>query len=301
MKVFLKKLIRSTFSYDQIYKAKSLVYRTEYNRTKTLFEQVEPHSDFLNIRYLRELHNQYDPLPEYSYSKEALDKRGNKRALDLLSIIPDEKTNAFLDVGCWDGMICYHLKQMGKKPVGIDFRDEGFDRRAVADKVKLLKMDAMKMEFEDNSFDLAFSFDSFEHFSNPEKVLSELVRVVKPGGYIYLDFGPLFFSSFGLHAFVQTPVPYCQFLFSNETILKFLKEENLGTLDFDHCNGWSLKQFQELWTTYSNKLEKISYTEAGDYKHMNLIRKHAPLFKNKTTYFDDLTTGYIRALFKVKT
>ena len=46
-------------------------------------------------------------------------------------------------------------------------------------------MSAQNMKFKDNSFDFIICKDSFHHFKDPVKVLKEMYRVLKIGGYIY--------------------------------------------------------------------------------------------------------------------
>lgn len=46
---------------------------------------------------------------------------------------------------------------------------------------------ATEMPFADSQFDVIWSVYTLEHVPNPEKALSEMRRVVKDGGYIYLD------------------------------------------------------------------------------------------------------------------
>ena len=46
---------------------------------------------------------------------------------------------------------------------------------------------ATAMPFHDNEFDIAFSFYTLEHVPNPEQALREARRVVKSGGYLYLE------------------------------------------------------------------------------------------------------------------
>jgi ubiquinone/menaquinone biosynthesis C-methylase UbiE len=43
-------------------------------------------------------------------------------------------------------------------------------------------MNVHNMDFEDGTFDLVFSYDSFEHFEEPSKDFEEIIRVAKPGG-----------------------------------------------------------------------------------------------------------------------
>ena len=46
---------------------------------------------------------------------------------------------------------------------------------------------ATAMPFKDNAFDVAWSIWVLEHIPNPEAALVEIRRVVKPGGYLYLQ------------------------------------------------------------------------------------------------------------------
>jgi SAM-dependent methyltransferase len=48
--------------------------------------------------------------------------------------------------------------------------------------LRVLQMDATKMSFPDNQFDVVFSRCAFEHLSNPAAVVSEIRRVLKAGG-----------------------------------------------------------------------------------------------------------------------
>jgi len=52
-------------------------------------------------------------------------------------------------------------------------------------RLNVMKMDAESMTFPDASFDVVFSRAVFEHIANPEKVLLEVARVLRPGGVFY--------------------------------------------------------------------------------------------------------------------
>lgn len=272
--------------------------KNKYRRTKKLFESAQPDVNQLSISDLRQLRKHYSFPSEYHYSSEMLDIRGKERTDHLISIIPSKTCIKYLELGCWDGMVCYHLKKQGKKAYGIDNKGIGFDNLALSEGVDLRMMDASDLKFVGNYFDVVFSYNGFEHFSDPASVLSESYRVIKPGGYIYLGFGPLYMSPMGLHAYRKIPVPYSQHLFSRQTLLDFLQEENLGQIDFSQINGWSLIQFRNLFNSYSGKLEKVKYIENSNYNHLDLIRKYAPVFKSKTANFDDLTCRSIEVLFR---
>jgi SAM-dependent methyltransferase len=298
MLLILKKLYKYLLPKKIQKKLNLFRVKTKYNRTKKLFESSLFDSNQLSINELRRLQKKYPFPPEYGYSSEILDMRGRERADQLISLIPSITCNKYLELGCWDGMVCYYLNKHGKKAYGVDNRGTGFDKRALEGGVDLRVMDASDLKFENDCFDVVFSYDSFEHFSDPAGVLSEIYRVLRPGGYIYLEFGPLFMSPMGLHAYRQITVPYSQHLFSEQTLINFLVEENLGTLDFNHVNRWSLIQFRNLFNSYSGKLEKEKYIENSNYNHLDLVRKYAPVFKSKTANFDELTCRSIEVLFR---
>lgn len=57
------------------------------------------------------------------------------------------------------------------------------------DRLEVRWMDARRLEFPDESFDVAFSLSSFEHFGGPEDVAAasrELGRVLRPGGHAFV-------------------------------------------------------------------------------------------------------------------
>jgi SAM-dependent methyltransferase len=57
------------------------------------------------------------------------------------------------------------------------------------DRLEVRWMDARKLEFPDDSFDVVFSLSSFEHFGTPADIAAasrELGRVLRPGGHAFI-------------------------------------------------------------------------------------------------------------------
>ncbi len=279
---------------------KLLLYKSSIIKAKKILEKAPEEPFWLERDILESLQEKYPYPQEYGYDPQSLVKRGTRRARKILKLLraDKEKINTFLELGCWDGMVSCALQSMGKITTAIDKRSTGFDERAVSEGVKLLQMDATKLLFEDESFDFVFSFDTFEHFSEPELALKEAIRVVKKGGYIYLEFGPLYMSSMGLHAYRSITVPYCQFLFPKELLIDFAMVRGLKPIDFDQINEWSLEDYHKLWKQYSHKLKIVRYHEKFDTSHVDLIMKYPSCFKTKTKYFDNLIVSSIEVLFK---
>jgi SAM-dependent methyltransferase len=93
-------------------------------------------------------------------------------------------------------------KTVGRKMMGIDRAFEASLARSLGvSKLKpgrLITADATKLPFSSGAFDVIFSFSTFEHLDNPEAVMKEIARVLRPGGYAHISLH-LFSSESGAH------------------------------------------------------------------------------------------------------
>lgn len=93
------------------------------------------------------------------------------------------KPQRILVVGCGDGREAAFLAQhFDAEATGIDLGGQFEFDTSAASQATLEIMDAQCMEFPDNWFDLVYSFHALEHIPDPRKALSEMNRVLKPGG-----------------------------------------------------------------------------------------------------------------------
>jgi len=60
--------------------------------------------------------------------------------------------------------------------------------------IQLVCADVLNLPFPDSTFDVVLSGGLLEHFREPQKVLREMVRVLRPGGIFYADVVPRKFS-----------------------------------------------------------------------------------------------------------
>jgi SAM-dependent methyltransferase len=65
----------------------------------------------------------------------------------------------------------------------------------------MLRGDARWLPFRDESIASIFSIAAFEHVHDMDVALREMYRVLKPGGILYSDFGPIWSCSIGHHVF----------------------------------------------------------------------------------------------------
>lgn len=112
--------------------------------------------------------------------------RAARRLAELAAPVAGEQV---LDVGCGTGLVARHLAT-GVAPEG---RAVGIDpsapmlavaRRRSGGRAVFLEMAAEKMFFPDQSFDLITLGQSLPFVDDPDAVLAEAFRVLKPGGRI---------------------------------------------------------------------------------------------------------------------
>ena len=194
----IKKIVPKLFRYH----LKNTFRNLKTLKARRIFERAHNKPEWFEKDMIEHLQEKYPYPPTISYDSESLEKRGEYHAKIILRLLGKqrEKIHTFLELGCGAGMVSCALRRRGRVPIAIDIRP-GFDERAVRERVPFLRMDAAQLSFKDESFDFVFSLASFEHFNDPNLVLEEATRVVKIGGYIYLHFGPLYMSHFGLHAY----------------------------------------------------------------------------------------------------
>lgn len=133
-------------------------------------------------------------------SKEFKETKGRKlhpNVLDLLSLLPDTKNKRVLDIGCGRGDISLHLAKNAKEVVGIDYSKDAIHiansvkktfPHSVQKKTKFMVMNAKKLAFPTDYFDLIINIDVFEHLYHDEltKSLREMKRVLKKDGILFV-------------------------------------------------------------------------------------------------------------------
>ena len=101
--------------------------------------------------------------------------------------IPNINEKRILDVGCDLGYLLKELAKTGKSAVGVDFRHLNINP---ASGYMFVQADCHNLPFEDQSFDLVISLGMLEHVSDYELAITEMKRVMSPGGYLFLFMGP---------------------------------------------------------------------------------------------------------------
>lgn len=117
-----------------------------------------------------------------SYSK--------KKLFGELKIDPQGKTA--LEVGCGGGCLSEEIAKMGFATTGIDPSEQSV--RVAIDHAKASGLNITyvagtgeSLPYQDDSYDVVFCCDVLEHVRDLPKVVSEISRVLKPGGVVSFD------------------------------------------------------------------------------------------------------------------
>jgi len=95
-----------------------------------------------------------------------------------------------LDMGCGAGFLSNELAKAGHTVTGIDLSTSSLkvaESRDSTRTVRYLQGDVYQAPFPRESFDVVLAMDLLEHVSDPRRVLSEAVRVLRPGGLFFFN------------------------------------------------------------------------------------------------------------------
>jgi SAM-dependent methyltransferase len=115
------------------------------------------------------------------------------RASDLAERVrrllgPFTGTEAVLDAGCGTGALAFALAPHVAEVVAVDTRVDYLEagRATAPENVRFAEGDVMALPFGYASFDVACCHRVLHHVRRPELAVSELVRVSRPGGRLFI-------------------------------------------------------------------------------------------------------------------
>lgn len=102
---------------------------------------------------------------------------------EIYKYIPQNRKLKILDVGTGSGFFSYLLSDIGHEVIGIDLTESMIqEARNLRCSAKFIVMDAEKLLFKDNCFDVVISRNLTWTLPNPDNAYSEWRRVLKQGG-----------------------------------------------------------------------------------------------------------------------
>lgn len=194
------------------------------------------------------------------------------------------KDKLVLDFGCGaGGKSLYYASCGAKKVTGIEivksYKEEAeklAESLGLADKFEFVVGSATESGFQNASFDTIIMNDFMEHIADPEKVLIEARRIIKPGGRIYINFPP-YYHPFGAHLSDAVNMPWCHMFFSEKTLVDAYKDlvkdlpdgmerinfriskNEKGEEYFSYINRMTIKRFHKILNTLD--IKPVYYSE----------------------------------------
>lgn len=107
-----------------------------------------------------------------------------------LQALRSEFGGRLLDVGCGTGFIIDIAADLFDVVRGIDLTPAMLDRVQLRPNVQVFCGDAAELPFGAADFDVVSAYSFLHHLQNLAPVLSEVHRVLRPGGCLYADLEP---------------------------------------------------------------------------------------------------------------
>lgn len=137
----------------------------------------------------REFKKTLSRVPKDYYHKGVesnfLQKTWHSRKWKTLNEFLRGSKGSLLDIGCADGTTTRNIKQRHPKLkiTGVDLYDSAIKyAKSVSSDITFITADVHKLPFGNKTFNAVVAVEVLEHLHEPEQVLTEINRVLKPGG-----------------------------------------------------------------------------------------------------------------------
>lgn len=161
----------------------------------------------------------------------------------LKNFIPLEKEKVILDFGCGNGAILREMAILNPEAryIGIDVSGVALEaaKKKLPATVFYKVGDGEKFPLSDKSIDFVFSSEVLEHVYDIENALSELQRVLKPGGKILLTvpyhgfIKNILITIFAFNRHFDPAGPHIRF-FSKKTLFDLLNKFDFNVIKYGY-------------------------------------------------------------------
>ena len=178
------------------------------------------------------------------------------------------ETAKYMDIGCSSG---YMLEDVLKNypnidAYGADYYDAGLTQcHNTLPSVPLFQVDLLECPFPDSYFDAITCLNVIEHIKEDTKALSQLARILKPGGRLVVTVpaGPTLFDMYD-------EIHYHEKRYSLDNLIKNVENAGISIL---HANYFGFFIFPAFYCT--NVLNKLRFGKLSMKEKMNIVMKQA--------------------------
>ncbi len=148
------------------------------------------------------------------------------------NIITEDKKLKILNVGAGTGFTSELLSKYGEV-TSVEYENSCVEFVNANTSLHLTEGSILDLQFEDNTFDLVCAFDVVEHVEDDVKAASEMIRVAKKDGYVFISV-PAFQSLWSKH----DEINHHYRRYKKEQILSlFLKSNKLQNIYHTYFNS----------------------------------------------------------------
>lgn len=112
-------------------------------------------------------------------------QKDRKNRFDKLNFYFSGRIDNFLDVGCGEGYCLIEAEERGWKAYGVDITDNRINEAKKAG-IEFSLGTLMDVKYPNDFFDIIYMDSVLEHVTNPGEYLSEIKRILKSGGLVYI-------------------------------------------------------------------------------------------------------------------
>lgn len=91
-------------------------------------------------------------------------------------------------------------------------------------KIEFHVADAQNLNYRNNLFDLVYSQNALEHIPDPLSAIRETLRVLKPGGILYVTFDPVWTADSGSHFIDYVKEPWLHILLGDDEFCELMRK-----------------------------------------------------------------------------
>lgn len=185
------------------------------------------------------------------------DEIGSDRLKKVKKILKQQKGGKLLDIGCGVGTITTEFKQYNYELYGADISEESIKiAQSRGINAVALDIDEQSLPFKENFFDVIFCGEMIEHILDPDHLLDEIYRVLKPGGIAVIT-TPNLASYFNRIALLFGFQPYLTGTGLKHNTGKFFGDK----APCPHLMVFTLKALKQLLELHGFKTESIIGTD----------------------------------------
>jgi len=214
-----------------------------------------------------------------------------KQVLARIDKLKKLKELKILDFGCGYGSLTKILLDHQAKVTAVDIDPSAVITARCFIKakrgLKIFQVRNGQLPLPNDSFDIVFLFDVIEHVKRPEFTIKQCLRVLKPGGILYIEFTP-YYGLLGHHLYDFTKLP-----------IHFLPKKYQKRLIFNK-HASNKNNFQKAWSQFEElnklKIRELQKLVANLFKiNEEFIVKYPGLFEAKVPFANRL--GPFKDLF----